>query len=104
MEVLLKRWVMRDGERMLVTECDARGVPGASAATCLICETDSAMRRIWNFPVDWHRLEDAQVLALFELPFAANSPAQPAAPSRPAWPRRADASPSGGTVEAAAWH
>lgn len=103
MDVLLKRWVMRDGERTLVSECDARGVPGAAGTRCLICETDVAMRRIWSYPADWHRLEDARVLALFDQPFAVTPPANP--PARPVQPRprRGDGSESGGPMEAAAW-
>ena len=75
MEVLLKRWVMRDGVRALVTEYDARGVPGATGTSCLICETESAMRRLWNYPADWQRLDDGKLLALFDQPFAAIAPA-----------------------------
>ena len=90
MEVLLKRWVRRDGERVLVTECDARFIPGSTGATCLICETDSTMRRIWSYPVDWEGLDDARVLALFDQPFVPVSSARQESPSKAARPRRAD--------------
>ena len=102
MEVLLKRWVMRDGQRTLVSECEATGVPGAPGTSCLIWESDSAMRRIWNYPVDWHRMDDAQVLALFDQPYAATPPVQPASQTRPARPRR-EGSASAGQIETVAW-
>lgn len=103
MDVLLKRWVMRDGERALVSECDAREVPGAVGTHCLICETDGAMRRIWSYPADWHRLDDAKVLDLFDQPFVVLPPARPPARSAQPRPRRGDGSASGGPMEAAAW-
>lgn len=69
-EVLLKRWVVRDGERVLIAEVDARAVPGASRPSSLICECDHSIRRLWNFPDDWNRMADAKLLALFEQPHA----------------------------------
>ena len=68
MEVLLKRLVVRDGERVTVAELDARGVPGALRESCLICESDYAVRRIWRYPSDWQQLDDARVSALFDAP------------------------------------
>jgi hypothetical protein len=73
-EVLLKRLVVRDGERVTVAEVNARGVPGAQRESCLICETDYAMRRIWRYPADWHHLEDAKVAALFDAPHSIGEP------------------------------
>lgn len=72
-EVLHKRWAVRGHERSMVSEADARGVPGALNDCCLICETESAIRRIWHYPVDWHRLEDAKLMALFDAPFDGGS-------------------------------
>ena len=49
---------------------DARGVswtvrevvcgdePWAKGARCLVFATDTAIRRIWRYPADWHRLSD----------------------------------------------
>lgn len=102
MEVLLKRWVKRNGERVLVSECDARGVPGSPGAACLICETDSTMRRIWNYPADWQGLDDAKVLALFDQPFVPVSSAQPAAAAKPARPRRPESGQGAAQLSAAA--
>ena len=67
-EVLLRRVVVRDGERVTVAEIDARGVPGALRESCLICESDHAVRRIWRYPADWQHLDDARVAALFDAP------------------------------------
>ena len=54
----------------MVSEADARGVPGAQNDSCLICETESAIRRIWHYPADWHRLDDEKLIALFDAPFS----------------------------------
>jgi hypothetical protein len=74
MEVLLKRWIVRETERWTVTEMDARDVPGARGNCCLICECDLAVRRLWSYPDDWHRMEDARLLALFAAPLVKNAP------------------------------
>lgn len=58
----------------MVSEADARGVPGAQNDCCLICETETAIRRIWHYPVDWHRLDDAKLMALFDAPFSGGGP------------------------------
>ena len=73
-EVLLKRWVVRGGERSMVAEADARDVPGAQGSHCLILETEALMRRIWHYPADWDRLDDSRLIALFETPFVSNAP------------------------------
>lgn len=73
-EVLLKRWVVRGGERSLVAEAEARDVPGAQGPHCLILETEALMRRIWHYPADWERLDDSRLIALFEKPFVASAP------------------------------
>ena len=73
----------------MVAEVDARHVPGACSDYCLIRETDSQMRRIWHYPADWDRLDDAALVALFEAPYAAPY-AAPVARERPqAAPRAA---------------
>ena len=73
-EVLLKRWVVRGGERSMIAEADARDVPGAQGPHCLILETEALMRRIWHYPADWDRLEDSRLIALFETPFVGSAP------------------------------
>ncbi len=73
MDVLLKRSIVSGFERLRVAEIDTRGVPGALGTRCLICETDRAIRRIWNYPADWSRIEDGKLLALFDAPIAARA-------------------------------
>ena len=75
MEVLLKRWIVREGERWTVAEVDARDVPGARGNCCLICESDLSVRRLWTYPADWHRMEDGKLLGLFAAPLVRNAPA-----------------------------
>lgn len=76
MEVLLKRWIVREGERWTVAEMDAHEVPGARGDCCLICECDLSVRRLWSYPTDWHRLDDGRLLALFTAPLARGAPAR----------------------------
>jgi len=81
----------------MIAEVDARHVPGARNDYCLIRSTDAAMRRIWIYPADWHRLDDAKLMALFEAPFAGNerkrepAPAAAASRARPELPLEATA-------------
>jgi hypothetical protein len=74
-EVLLRRWIVRNRERLMVSEVDARRVPGASRDSCLICEGEGSIRRIWSFPADWSQLDDAALGALFEVPYRWVQPA-----------------------------
>ena len=83
MEVLLKRWIAHEGERSLVAEVDARGVPGAQSDQCLIHETESTMRRLWRYPDDWNQLEDSKLIALFAAPLCEYKRAAPAAKGEP---------------------
>ncbi len=72
LSVLVNR--MRPGERLVergerqwtLREMDAREVPGARAATCLICESTDVIRRFWRYPRDWRSLEDEDLVALCE--------------------------------------
>lgn len=80
-EVLLKRWVTLAGERSLIAEFDARDIPGAWGDQCLIRSTEAAMRRIWSYPADWHRLDDEKLVALFEAPFVGQEPTRSRAPA-----------------------
>ena len=79
----------------MIAEVDARHVPGARNDYCLIRSTDAVMRRIWSYPADWHRLDDAKLMALFEAPFAGNEqrrdPAPAASRARPEMPLEATA-------------
>ena len=58
-------WV--ENEVWSVSERDATGVPGARAATCLIFESQSAVRRSWSFPPNWREMDDSALWRLSEL-------------------------------------
>ena len=76
MEVILKRWIIRDGERWTVAEVDAHDVPGSRGDRCLICESDLSVRRLWSYPDDWNRLGEEKLLGLFSAPLARKSPSR----------------------------
>lgn len=65
---------VRPGERLIelgerqwtVREMDARRIPGARAARCLICESTEVIRRFWDYPTDWRARGDAELVALCE--------------------------------------
>jgi hypothetical protein len=52
------------GRAWEVSELDARALPAARGATCLLFDGERAVRRVWAFPGDWQRLPDAELLAL----------------------------------------
>lgn len=47
-----------DGEHVLwrVTEHDGHQVPGSRGERCLIFVSDWAIRRVWDYPLDWRDL------------------------------------------------
>ena len=47
-----------------VVEVDARGVPGARGARCLVFANSRSIRRVWDYPEDWRTLDDAALSAL----------------------------------------
>ena len=47
-----------------VVEVDARGVPGARGARCLVFTRQDCVRRVWDYPADWRTLDDAALAAL----------------------------------------
>jgi hypothetical protein len=61
-----ERLVERGERRWTLREVDARGVPGARAATCLICESTDVIRRFWRYPGNWRSLADDDLAALCE--------------------------------------
>ena len=61
-----ERLVERGDRHWTVREMDARGVPGARAPTCLICESTEVIRRLWDYPNDWRKLDDAALVRLCE--------------------------------------
>ena len=61
-----ERLVERGERRWTLREMDARRVPGARAATCLICESTDVIRRFWRYPRDWRSLDDEGLAELCE--------------------------------------
>jgi hypothetical protein len=47
-----------------VVEVDAREVPGAHGARCLVFTRHDCIRRVWDYPADWRTLDDAALAAL----------------------------------------
>jgi hypothetical protein len=58
--------VVRDGEETSwsVREVDGRKVPAARGSRCLIFDSESAVRRVWDYPPDWHELPPGELAAL----------------------------------------
>ena len=52
------RSISHDGEVWTIHETDARHVPGAQGAFCLIFESADVVRRFWLFPANWWELDD----------------------------------------------
>ena len=48
----------------VVTERDARGIPAARAAACLLFDRPAAVRRVWTYRPTWQRLTDPARVAL----------------------------------------
>ena len=47
-----------------VAEVDARGVPGAHGARCLVFSRQDCIRRVWTYPAHWRTLDAAELAAL----------------------------------------
>ena len=47
-----------------VVEVDARAVPGARGARCLVFTRRDCIRRVWEYPSDWRALDGAGLAAL----------------------------------------
>ena len=50
--------------RWSVVEMDARAVPGARRARCLVFSHARSVRRVWDYPEGWRTLDDAALTAL----------------------------------------
>jgi hypothetical protein len=66
-----ERILQRGDETWTVREVSAHQVPGARGARCLICESASVVRRLWDYPDNWHALTDTELLALCAREWAA---------------------------------
>jgi hypothetical protein len=49
----------------IVREADETDSPHASPSRCLVCESAQAVRRARQYPADWNRLTDVELLKLF---------------------------------------
>jgi hypothetical protein len=50
--------------RWSVVEVDARAVPGAHGARCLVFTRENCIRRVWDYPADWRTLDGPALAAL----------------------------------------
>jgi hypothetical protein len=49
----------------IVREADASLAANATGEHCLVCESALTVRCAWDYPRDWSRLSDRELLALF---------------------------------------
>jgi hypothetical protein len=69
LEAVLRREVVdKSGALWRVTESVVHDVPGAEAPHCLIFDSAAICRRLWDYPADWARLPDDEVLTLKDHP------------------------------------
>ena len=47
-----------------VVEADARAVPGARSANCLIFSREDCVHRVWEYPANWLDLDDTELVVL----------------------------------------
>ena len=64
MDILLRRRVSSGDDHWLISEVDARSVPGARGDRCLVCQNEQVVRRLWFYPPGWHELSDVALIAL----------------------------------------
>ena len=50
------------GVRWRVSEVSGRAVPGARGETCLVFESDTAIRRVWHYPPTWRELPAPELI------------------------------------------
>jgi hypothetical protein len=62
--VHFREWFDAEWYDWTVTEVEAAGVPGSRGARCLLFTRLDCIRRIWNYPADWRRLDAAGLAAL----------------------------------------
>jgi hypothetical protein len=65
----IHRRTIRDpaGTVWLIAELDARSIPGAVAATCLVFDSQAICRRYWHYPADWNSFDDERLLGLMHV-------------------------------------
>ena len=58
--------VVTQAERVwIVREADMTLSPDAPGNQCLLCESALTVRRTWEYPREWARLPDGELLKLF---------------------------------------
>ena len=58
--------VVTQAERVwIVREADTSLAPDAPGEQCLLCESALSVRRTWQYPREWARLPDRELLKLF---------------------------------------
>ena len=87
MDILLKRRLLSGPDRWLVTEVNARDIPGALADRCLVFQSEHVARRLWHYPANWYSLSDYALAALGEGRLADVAERPAAAQERGAFPR-----------------
>ena len=62
--VSLAPHVVKDasGTRWRVTEVSGRYVPGARGESCLVFESEAAIRRVWHYPPTWRDLPEPELI------------------------------------------
>jgi hypothetical protein len=58
------RELCREEVSWIVREADTSRMPGARGERCLIFDSESVVRRVWQFPTDWQSLDDDALWAL----------------------------------------
>ena len=53
-----------EGVEWEVTEVSGKQVPAARGERCLIFSSTVAIRRVWTYPEDWHRMSAQELLHL----------------------------------------
>jgi hypothetical protein len=59
-----ERIIQRAEQRWVVREISTTNQAGGRGRRCLICESDEVVRRVWEYPDDWERLSDEELLEL----------------------------------------
>ncbi len=54
------------GREWCVYERDASHDPGARAGRCLVFESAAHVHRVWSYPSDWEKLDQAGLFRLHE--------------------------------------
>lgn len=59
-----RRVVTQGDQRWLIEERESASALGSRGRRSLICFGDTVVRRIWDYPADWHALSDDALLRL----------------------------------------